>query len=166
MPCPPCPTVGADAGPASSGELNPISHTSRITAGFRAIEQRHPDPIITDPLAIHLAGPEGFATAQADWQTLNQLQGPAKHLRVPARNRILDDELLEAVAKLAEHPRPEVIQVVNLGCGMVSNCPTHLRFRHSYPVYYVPYHSFKQLPGHASTHHVAYVYSRVPANLY
>ena len=134
MPYPSSPSPGADPEPHSAqgppSQLNPISHTSRITAGFRAVEQRHPKPIIQDPLAIHLAGPEGLATAEADWQRLNQLQGPGKHLRVPARNRILDDEIVKAVAGLADRVKPGSIQVVNLGCGMVSEQQPLLTHRH------------------------------------
>jgi hypothetical protein len=38
-----------------------------------------------------------------------------KHLRVPARNRILDDECIAALSRLGGAPA----QVANIGCGMV-----------------------------------------------
>jgi hypothetical protein len=47
------------------------------------------------------------------------VQGVGKSLRVPARNRLVDDLLLEAVQLLAEAGHTAV-QVVNVGCGMVS----------------------------------------------
>lgn len=45
-----------------------------------------------------------------------------KHLRVPARNRILDDECIAALGRLGGAPA----QVVNIGCGMVGGVPHHL----------------------------------------
>lgn len=47
------------------------------------------------------------------------LQGVGKSLRVPARNRLVDDLLLKAVQLLAEAGH-KAVQVVNIGCGMVS----------------------------------------------
>lgn len=46
------------------------------------------------------------------------LQGAGKSLRVPARNRLVDDLLLQAVQALAEAGH-KAVQVVNIGCGMV-----------------------------------------------
>jgi hypothetical protein len=45
-----------------------------------------------------------------------------KHLRVPARNRILDDECMAALGRLGGAPA----QVVNIGCGMVGGVSDHL----------------------------------------
>jgi len=51
-------------------------------------------------------------------QQLVELQGAGKSLRVPARNRLMDDILLQTLHELqtAGHQR---VQVVNIGCGMV-----------------------------------------------
>lgn len=51
-------------------------------------------------------------------QQLVELQGPGKSLRVPARNRLMDDLMLEALQQLSSSH--QAIQVVNIGCGMVS----------------------------------------------
>lgn len=55
------------------------------------------------------------------------LQGPGKSLRVPARNRLVDDLLLAALQQLSSsHP---AVQVVNIGCGMVGGDTTHFQPR-------------------------------------
>jgi hypothetical protein len=51
-------------------------------------------------------------------QQLVQLQGPGKSLRVPARNRLIDDLLMTALQQLST--THTAVQVVNIGCGMVS----------------------------------------------
>ncbi|KAF6256738.1 hypothetical protein COO60DRAFT_85265 [Scenedesmus sp. NREL 46B-D3] len=102
--------------------LNAVGYTSQITAGFRAVELAHsPHPIIVDQLAQHLAG-DALQTALADYQQLQQAQGAGRSLRVPARNRIVDDSLMEALQQLQQQHIGEggVVQVVNIGCGMVS----------------------------------------------
>ena len=64
-----------------------------------------------------------FCTAVLPRQQLVELQGPGKSLRVPARNRLMDDLLLQTLQQLAAAGH-EVVQVVNIGCGMVrADCP-------------------------------------------
>lgn len=46
------------------------------------------------------------------------LQGAGKSLGVPARNRLIDDLLQEAVQALVK-AGAQAVQVVNIGCGMV-----------------------------------------------
>jgi O-methyltransferase involved in polyketide biosynthesis len=104
--------------------VNTVGYTSQITAGFRAVELSHnPQPILVDHLAQHLAG-DALQTALADFQKLQQAQGTGHSLRVPARNRVMDDFLLEGLQQLQhlqEHQGSDaVVQVVNIGCGMVS----------------------------------------------
>jgi hypothetical protein len=105
-------------------DVNTVGYTSQITAGFRAVELAHsPHPILVDHLAQHLAG-DALQTALADYQKLQQAQGTGHSLRVPARNRVMDDYLLEALQQL-QHSQEQragdfVVQVVNIGCGMVS----------------------------------------------
>lgn len=105
--------------------MNAVGFTARITAGFRAVELQHiADPIISDPLAEHLAGQQAQQIALQDWQKLSQHQGPGKHLRVPARNRIVEDALCEALQQLAAAAaaahscHEQQVQVVSIGCGM------------------------------------------------
>jgi hypothetical protein len=105
-------------------DVNSVGYTSQITAGFRAVELSHnPHPIIVDQLAQHLAG-NALQTALADYQKLQHVQGAGRSLRVPARNRVMDDYLLDALQQLQQLPEQQasdgVVQVVNIGCGMVS----------------------------------------------
>ena len=95
-----------------------VPFTCRMTAAFRAIEAEHAAPIIRDPLALSLAGAKALAIARRDVEQLVQLQGPGRHLRVPARNRIVDDLLLAALERVGGDDGRRV-QVVNLGAGMV-----------------------------------------------
>jgi O-methyltransferase involved in polyketide biosynthesis len=110
--------------------VNTVGYTSQITAGFRAVELAHStEPIIVDHLAQHLAG-AALHTALADYQKLQQAQGPGRSLRVPARNRILDDSLMEALQQLQQQGQQQqgsdgMVQVVNIGCGMVSERRPH-----------------------------------------
>lgn len=103
--------------------VNTVGYTSQITAGFRAVELAHnKKPIIVDHLAQHLAG-AALHTALADYQQLQQAQGPGRSLRVPARNRIMDDFVLEALQLLQQQQQQQldgdgVVQVVHIGCGM------------------------------------------------
>lgn len=58
-------------------------------------------------------------------QQLVALQGVGKSLRVPARNRLIDDLLLKALQQLAADGgdgsgKHTAVQVVNIGCGMAS----------------------------------------------
>lgn len=100
--------------------MNTVGYTCQVTAAFRAVElTNNAEPIIRDPLAVHLAG-EALPRAQQDWQQLVAAQGPGKSLRIPARNRVMDDLLLQALQKLAVSYKQQPLQVVNVGCGMVS----------------------------------------------
>lgn len=100
--------------------MNDVGYTCQITAGFRAVElEQVTQPIISDTLAKHLAG-RARSTALTDWQQLVKAQGPGKSLRVPARNRIMDDLLVQAIHQIASQSGQQRVQVVNLGCGMVS----------------------------------------------
>lgn len=113
--------------------VNTVGYTSQITAGFRAVELAHnKKPIIVDHLAQHLAG-AALHTALADYQQLQQAQGPGRSLRVPARNRIMDDFVLEALQLLQQQQQQQldgdgVVQVVHIGCGMVSGRLTYALF--------------------------------------
>lgn len=112
--------VKREAAEQAAGRMNDVGYTCQITAGFRAVELSHnPQPVISDPLAIHLAV-QAYQTAYNDWQKLVEAQGPGKSLRVPARNRIMDDLLLRALQSLAAEGERQAVQVVNVGCGMVS----------------------------------------------
>lgn len=61
-------------------ELSPVERTCRITAGFRAVEQKHhgSQSIIHDPLAAHLAGEDALQLAEREWAALTASQGPGK----------------------------------------------------------------------------------------
>lgn len=98
--------------------------TCRITAAFRSLEMvAGSDAIINDPLAPYLAGNKATEIAKRDLEQLINGQGPGRHLRIPARNRIIDDQLLEVLSAIglsSSHEGP--VQVVNLGSGMVREC--------------------------------------------
>lgn len=100
--------------------MNTVGYTCQITAGFRAVELTLVEPIIHDHLAPHLAG-AALQQALSDYQNLLAAQGPGRSLRVPARNRIMDDFVTEALQHLAAQKADAtgLVQVVNLGCGMV-----------------------------------------------
>jgi O-methyltransferase involved in polyketide biosynthesis len=103
---------------ADDSAVNAVGYTSQITAAFRAVELAHSTaPIIQDPLSPYF-GKAAWQTAFNDWQQLVQLQGPGKSLRVPARNRLIDDLLMTALQQLST--THTAVQVVNIGCGMDS----------------------------------------------
>eukprot|EP00775_Hariotina_reticulata_P009887 gene9887-10044_t len=114
-------TTSSPTSRGSAETVNAVGFTSKITAGFRAVELQHiENPIIIDPLSPYLAGEDGFKIAVQDWQDLAAQQGPGKHLRVPARNRIMDDALCSALVQLIQQHSMHnaaltTVQVVNVG---------------------------------------------------
>ncbi|GLC49977.1 hypothetical protein PLESTB_000329000 [Pleodorina starrii] len=76
--------------------------TGRFTAGLRFVESTCvPHPLLpSDPLAGALAGDRGLALAKQELEQLVRDQGPGKHLRVPARSRLIDDTLEQEIARL------------------------------------------------------------------
>ncbi len=116
--------------------LSSVAFTCRITAAFRAVEAvRGQPPVLHDPLAATLAGDAALRIVEADATALAAAQGTGRSLRVPARNALVDDELLRALAGLAGGARTgwsvrtgsapdshvgasSIVQVVNVGAGM------------------------------------------------
>ncbi|GLC46460.1 hypothetical protein PLESTM_001877900 [Pleodorina starrii] len=76
--------------------------TGRFTAGLRFVESTCvPHPLLpSDPLAGALAGDRGLALAKQELEQLVRDQGPGKHLRVPARSRLIDDTLEQEIGRL------------------------------------------------------------------
>jgi hypothetical protein len=74
----------------------------RYVAGLRYLEGTCiQSPLLTDPLAGQLCGSHGMSLARKELSDLQEAQGHVgKHLRVPARSRIVDDEILSAISKL------------------------------------------------------------------
>ncbi|KAG2451829.1 hypothetical protein HYH02_003605 [Chlamydomonas schloesseri] len=96
--------------------------TGRYVAGLRFIESSLvANPILVDPLAGKLAGSEGLELAQRELEDLERDQGPGRHLRVPARTRLIDDLLDRELGPLvAAAPAGDGVaaQVVAFGAGM------------------------------------------------
>ncbi len=94
--------------------------TCRFTAALRHVETTLvPNPVLSDPLAPLLCGPRALKLAQDELAGLAAAQGPGKHLRVPARTRLVEEQLLDALRQLSSHEQGGVdVQVVSLGCGM------------------------------------------------
>eukprot|EP00879_Flechtneria_rotunda_P008219 GHRR01008611.1.p1 GENE.GHRR01008611.1~~GHRR01008611.1.p1 ORF type:complete len:130 (+),score=26.97 GHRR01008611.1:33-392(+) len=87
-------------------DINAVGFTCQITAAFRAVEvEQIAHPIIRDPLAKRLAGP-AYSTAYSDWQKLVADQGPGHHLRVPARNRVIDNLLSQVLQQVSNGTEP------------------------------------------------------------
>lgn len=102
----------------SRSEFDPISHTAKIVAAKRAIEQFHPAPLFNDPFSHCLAGDEVTAL-QAQWQEAAQRKEMSlvdvivKRTRyIAIRTRFIDDLLQSALSKLQQH------QIVILGAGL------------------------------------------------
>ncbi|KAG2492901.1 hypothetical protein HYH03_008815 [Edaphochlamys debaryana] len=76
--------------------------TGRYTAGLRYVESSCiPHPLIaSDPLAGVLAGERGLELARQELANLQDDQGACKHLRVPARSRLIDDLLAAELGAL------------------------------------------------------------------
>ena len=131
---------------ATADETARIGSTCQFTAALRHVETNLcPDPIIVDHLAIHLCGESALQLALKELRDLQGSQGPGKHLRVPARTRILEDWLLQELAKPADPAvaspttsdggRTEV-QVVSLGSGLDTR-PWRLDFPSGVDVHWV-----------------------------
>lgn len=75
------------------------------------------NPLLTDDLAYHLAGAKALGLAQQELAKLSAQQGPGKHLRVPARSRLLDDAVQNALALLSTACSSCTCNVVALGAG-------------------------------------------------
>ena len=126
----------------SSGHTARVGSTCQFTAALRHVETTMvPSPIITDNLAQHLCGASALALALKELQELQVQQGCSKHLRVPARTRILEDWLLEELRSL--QPLQHVdgaaaveVQVVSLGSGLDTR-PWRLSFPPGVSVHWI-----------------------------
>jgi O-methyltransferase involved in polyketide biosynthesis len=119
-----------------SSELSAkIGSTSQFTAALRHCETEYcSNPIIIDHLAQELCGDEALQLALKELQALRASQGDGKHLRVPARTRILEDWLLQS---LQSHPfHVKEIQVVSLGSGLDTR-PWRLEFPVNLKVHWI-----------------------------
>eukprot|EP00798_Chlamydomonas_sp_ICE-L_P027114 gene27114-2340_t len=82
---------------------SPVAFTARYVCGLRCVEGEDvKDPLLVDPLSPFLCGPKGLALAQEELRGLREAQGEGNHLRVPARNRLVDDEVLHATSALSD----------------------------------------------------------------
>lgn len=91
---------------------SPISHTARIVAAKRAIEQERPDRLFEDPFAADLAGEE-VETLLERWRSTGKDINRLRQVRtryVAIRTRIFDDFLLAC--------NEQIQQVVILGAGL------------------------------------------------
>src|SRR3712207_6704512 len=73
--------------------MDPVGMTSRWVAAARARESQRPDRLFDDPLAVALAGPEGFAWLD-DMERAQPWGQPALYAVV--RTRFFDEFLLRA----------------------------------------------------------------------
>jgi methyltransferase (TIGR00027 family) len=112
----------------SQSEFDSVSHTAKIVAAKRAIEQFHPTPLFDDPFSQRLAKEE-VAALQAQWQEAAQRKGLSladviiKRTRyIAIRTRFIDNLLRSALSK------SQVYQIVILGAGLDTRA-----FRLSYP---------------------------------
>lgn len=111
---------------ASSNTQSDIGFTCRFTAGLRHVEASMVDhPLLTDDLACHLAGAKALGLAEQELATLSAQQGPGKHLRVPARSRLLDDAVKPFVQALLT--AGSSCNVVALGAGAFMRSCARLR---------------------------------------
>ena len=97
---------------------DPISHTARIVAAKRAIEQLQPSPLFDDPHAAALAGDEVNALL-SQWQRVAEVKAVpleqviAKRIRyIAIRTKFIDDVLNSMLTEA------ESKQVVILGSGL------------------------------------------------
>lgn len=84
----------------------PVARTAFWTAFCRAEESKQPRPLVVDPLAERLCGPEGLAIGRA-----MEAEGAA-HASIVVRTRILDERIAIAVALGGAR------EVVMLGAGL------------------------------------------------
>jgi methyltransferase (TIGR00027 family) len=104
--------------PALLPEFTPVSHTAKLIAAKRAIEQWHPTPLFDDPFSKRLADTE-VTTLIEQWQAAAQAKGISipdiitKRTRyIAIRTRFIDDLLQSVLAQLQHR------QVVILGAGL------------------------------------------------
>jgi methyltransferase (TIGR00027 family) len=83
-----------------------VARTAFWTAFCRAEESKHPRPLVVDPLAERLCGPDGFAIGRA-----MEAEGAA-HASIVVRTRVLDERIAVAVALGGAR------EVVLLGAGL------------------------------------------------
>jgi methyltransferase (TIGR00027 family) len=103
---------------ALSASDDPVSHTAKLIAAKRAIEQWQSAPLFDDPFSKRLAEPE-IATLIEQWNKTAQTKGIAiadiitKRTRyIAIRTRFIDDLLLSALSQFQQG------QVVILGAGL------------------------------------------------
>ena len=126
---------------SAADETARIGSTCQFTAALRHVESTLPDPIMVDHLAVHLCGEAALKLAQKEIRDLQASQGPGKHLRVPARTRILEDWLVQELKQLAEPPLrqgggSQEVQVVSLGSGLDTR-PWRLEFPKEVDVHWI-----------------------------
>lgn len=104
----------------ASEEQARIGSTCQFTCALRHVETiMVPDPIIVDPLAPYLCGDCALQLAMKELADLQTQQGLNKHLRVPARTRILKDWLIEELKVIPwTGQTPVDVQVISLGSGL------------------------------------------------
>eukprot|EP00195_Chlamydomonas_chlamydogama_P002951 CAMPEP_0202919996 /NCGR_PEP_ID=MMETSP1392-20130828/76624_1 /ASSEMBLY_ACC=CAM_ASM_000868 /TAXON_ID=225041 /ORGANISM="Chlamydomonas chlamydogama, Strain SAG 11-48b" /LENGTH=291 /DNA_ID=CAMNT_0049613471 /DNA_START=158 /DNA_END=1033 /DNA_ORIENTATION=+ len=73
---------------------------------------------MVDHLAGQLCDDEALELALKELADLQGAQGPGKHLRVPARSRIMDDWVVEGISSLAGSRPSQPVQVVSMGAGL------------------------------------------------
>lgn len=83
-----------------------VARTAFWTAFCRAEESKHPRPLVVDPLAERLCGPEGLAIGRA------MEAAGAAHASIVVRTRVLDERIAVAVALDGAR------EVVLLGAGL------------------------------------------------
>ncbi|MEO7092304.1 MAG: class I SAM-dependent methyltransferase, partial [Polyangiales bacterium] len=94
----------AAAKPSRPSLIAGVASTALWTAYCRAEETRRDEPLVVDPLAEQLCGPDGMTVGHAF-----EAQGGA-HDAIVVRSAIIDEQVLAAFAR-------GVRDVVSLGCG-------------------------------------------------
>jgi len=125
-----------DSGRDLGRDTGAVGYTATIVAAKRGLEQHNPQPLVTDPYALALAGAES-GHLLAKWEAVAQNQGItlaevlAKRTRyVAVRTRFFDEAIqgfvrsvgakaLEPSAQVKAQIKPQVqAQVVILGAGL------------------------------------------------
>ncbi|GBF95554.1 hypothetical protein Rsub_08535 [Raphidocelis subcapitata] len=96
-----------------------VQWTCRGACALRAIEllRRAPAPIVSDPLALAMAGRAALARFGALYDAWERDYGPGGHSYFAGRARVVDAMVSEAAAELARASEAAV-QVVSIGAGM------------------------------------------------